>query len=401
LVDIPAFSQREGNPYCGPDGSDWPDNYRRFYYFAKVAEAIALNQLRLDWQPSIVHCNDWQTGLIPTLLALHAKRPATIFTIHNLAYRGLFSYQAFAELNLPQALWHHERLEFYGQMSYIKGGLVFADQVTTVSKSYSNEIQTPEFGNGLDGLLRYRKDSLSGILNGIDLLEWNPNTDKLIAHNYNLRTLSKKTNNKVDLQQELGLRVDKDIPMLGFIGRLVDQKGVDLLLEKIQPLLTKDCQLVVLGSGFAHYEKVLKAVAEAHPTQVSVTIGYNEAFAHKIEAASDIFLMPSIFEPCGLNQMYSLRYGTLPIVHAVGGLKDTVFEDTPDAPHASANGFVFHSAEPQALYSTIERALNTYRQKDTWLTLQKNAMQTNFSWEASALEYVALYDLAASTELVD
>lgn len=391
LVDVPEFFEREGNPYCGPDGNDWFDNHKRFYVFARVAELIALDQAGLNWQPTIVHCNDWQTGLIPALLSIHPNHPATVFTIHNLAYRGLFSYQAFAELNLPAAFWHHERLEFYGQMSFIKGGLAFADFITTVSPSYANEIQSPEFGNGLDGLIRYRSDAVAGILNGIDTDEWNPGTDPHLTCNYNRRTLGNKTKNKLALQEELGLTVSSEIPLLGFVGRLVDQKGVDLILEQINQLLTLNCQLVILGSGFAHYEKALKQIAEQYPEKIAVTLGYNESFAHRIEASSDIFLMPSIFEPCGLNQLYSLRYGTLPVVHAVGGLRDTVFEQTLESESGKANGFVFHKASAGELLAAIQRAVSLFQQKDRWKQLQLNAMSKDFSWDVSAKEYLAIY----------
>lgn len=396
LVDIPEFFEREGNPYCGPDGNDWFDNHKRFYVFARVAELIALDQVGLNWQPTIVHCNDWQTGLIPALLSLHPNHPATVFTIHNLAYRGLFSYQAFAELNLPAVFWHHERLEFYGQMSFIKGGLAFADFITTVSPSYANEIQRPEFGNGLDGLIRYRSDAIAGILNGIDTDEWNPGTDPHLTCNYNRRTLGNKTKNKLALQEELGLTVSSEIPLLGFVGRLVDQKGVDLILEQMNQLLSLNCQLVILGSGFLHYEKALKNIAEQYPQKVAVTLGYNETFAHRIEASSDIFLMPSIFEPCGLNQLYSLRYGTLPVVHAVGGLRDTVFEQTLESESVEANGFVFHVATAGELLAAIQRAISIFKQKDRWKQLQLNAMSKDFSWDASAKEYLAIYEQIVS-----
>ncbi|ACE84974.1 glycogen synthase GlgA [Cellvibrio japonicus] len=391
LVDIPEFSARAGNPYCGADGNDWYDNHLRFYWFARAAEAIALNQAGLNWQPDIVHCNDWQTGLIPALLSLHPERPATLFTIHNLAYRGLFSYQAFGELNLPPAFWHHERLEFYGQMSFMKGGLAFADFITTVSPSYAQEIQLPEHGYGLDGLIRYRQESLSGILNGIDTDEWNPGKDKHLAATYNRRTLGNKTKNKLALQETLGLALNADVPLLGFIGRLVDQKGIDLILNQLPLLLEQDCQLVVLGSGFPHYEQRLREVARQYPDRVSVTIGYDEGLAHQIEAGCDIFLMPSIFEPCGLNQMYSLRYGTLPVVHAVGGLKDTVQERPLDNPGEDANGFVFHSPDALDLHAAILRALDAYRQPATWKQLQINAMNRDSSWEQSAKAYEAIY----------
>ncbi|MDF3012822.1 MAG: glgA [Cellvibrio sp.] len=392
LVDIPQFFERPGNPYCGPDGNDWFDNHKRFYVFSRVAELIALDRLNLNWQPTIVHCNDWQTGLIPALLSLHTTRPASVFTVHNLAYRGLFSYQAFAELNLPAAFWHHERLEFYGQMSFIKGGLVFADYLTTVSPSYAQEIQHPEFGCGLDGLIRYRNDAISGILNGVDTEEWNPGTDPHLVCNYNRRTLANKTKNKLSLQEELGLTISAKIPLLGFIGRLVDQKGVDLILAQMDQLVSQDCQLVILGSGLPHYEQALRKIAAQHPTKVAVTLGYNETVAHRIEASSDIFLMPSIFEPCGLNQMYSLRYGTLPVVHAVGGLRDTVFEETQENIPEQANGFVFSGASAADLFAAIQRAIALFQIKDQWKKLQLNAMSTDFSWHVSAKKYLAIYE---------
>lgn len=395
LVDIPEFSERVGNPYCGADGNDWPDNHLRFYWFAKAAELIALDQAGLDWQPEVVHCNDWQTGLVPALLSLHQGHPATVFTIHNLAYRGLFSYQAFAELDFPPAFWHHERLEFYGQMSYMKGGLAFADYITTVSPSYAHEIQLPEHGYGLDGLIRYRKDSLSGILNGIDCDEWNPGTDQHIPTHYNRRTIAQKVKNKVALQESMGLAVSETTPLIGFIGRLIDQKGVDLIMAQLQPMLALDCQMVILGSGFPHYEQKLRDIAAHNPERVAVTIGYNESLAHLIEAGCDIFLMPSIFEPCGLNQMYSLRYGTLPVVHAIGGLKDTVREfpldALEDAPAQEANGFVFHSPEANELHAAIGRAIHAYHQPKAWKKLQLNAMNQDFSWEQSAQSYVDIY----------
>lgn len=391
LVDIPQFSEREGNPYCGPDGSDWSDNHWRFFVFAKAAEAIALNKANLDWQPDIVHCNDWQTGLIPALLAQHEQKPASVFTIHNLAYRGLFSYQVFSELGLPSDYWHHEKLEFYGQMSFIKGGLAFADAITTVSQSYAQEIQTPEFGCGLDGVLRARSEDLSGVLNGIDMDEWNPGSDKLITHNYHRRTANQKVKNKIALQEQLGLPVNESIPMLGFIGRLVEQKGIDLILNQMNQLLSQDCQLVILGSGFASYEQALKNIAQQHSHKVSVTLGYSETFAHQIEASADLFLMPSVFEPCGLNQMYSLRYGTLPIVNAVGGLKDTVFEKPFDDVGSEGNGFVFHKATAEDLHAAIKRALLAYHQPDVWKKLQQNAMGQDFSWERSAERYEEIY----------
>jgi len=392
LVDIPQFSEREGNPYCTPEGSDWSDNHWRFFVFSKAAEAIALNQANLDWQPDIVHCNDWQTALIPALLAQHEHKPASVFTIHNLAYRGLFSYQIFTELGLPDEHWHHEKLEFYDQLSFMKGGLAFADAITTVSQSYAKEIQTPEFGCGLEGVLQSRSKDLTGVLNGIDMDEWNPGSDKLITYNYNRRTVNQKFKNKIALQEKLGLPVNESIPLLGFIGRLVEQKGVDLILGQIDKLLEQDCQLVILGSGVASYEQILKTIAQQHPDKVSVTIGYNENFAHQIEASADLFLMPSVFEPCGLNQMYSLRYGTLPIVNAVGGLRDTVFEKPFDDIGTDGNGFVFHLPTAEDLHAAILRALACYKLPDAWKKMQQNAMSQDFSWEKSAERYEEIYN---------
>lgn len=392
LVNIEEFSERQGNPYCGPDGGDWPDNHFRFFWFSRAIEMIALNRAGLDWPVDIVHCNDWQTGLVPALLSEYKKAPASVFTIHNLAYRGLFSYQEFAELNLPSSMWHHEKLEFYGQMSFIKGGLNFAQKITTVSPSYADEIQTPEFGNGLDGLIAHRKQDLHGILNGIDADEWNPNKDKHLLHKFSRRSLSGKQANKLELQKQLGLTENTDIPLIGFVGRLVDQKGLDLILAQMHLLLSKDCQLVFLGSGFPNYEQELKNIAENHSYKMSVSIGYNETLAHRIEAACDLFLMPSLFEPCGLNQLYSLRYGTLPIVHAVGGLRDTIFECPINELTAEANGFVFHKPTAIELHHAICRGLDAYKQKDFFKQLQQNAMQRDSSWEQSALEYKALYE---------
>lgn len=397
LVDTPVFSERVGNPYCGADGNDWPGNHKRFATFCKAIEIISLNQANMNWQPDIVHCNDWQTGLVPALLSLHPHHIATVFTIHNLAYRGLFSHQAFTELNLPTAFWHHERLEFYGQLSFIKGGIAFADYVTTVSPSYAREIQKPEFGCGLDGLLRYRTESLAGILNGIDLEEWNPANDSHLVANYNRRTLGNKCKNKTALQERLGLEVNKDIPLLGFIGRLVDQKGVELILSQLPRLLESNYQLAILGSGFKHYEQSLLSFAEQHPRKIAVHLGYDEALAHMIEAGSDIFLMPSIFEPCGLNQMYSLRYGTLPVVHAVGGLKDTVFELPFDKIDSLANGFVFHHPDGKDLFDAIERAALAYQHPAIWKQLQTNAMSQDFSWEQSAKHYAEIYTRITAT----
>ena len=391
LADIPEFSERDGNPYCGADGLDWPDNSLRFYLFAQAARLIALNLADLKWAVDIVHCNDWQTGLIPALLSRDTARPATVFTIHNLAYRGLFPYQDFVDLKLPAEFWHHDSLEFYGQLAFMKGGLVYADRITTVSPGYASEIQTVEMGNGLDGLLRHRQQVLSGILNGIDSDEWNPGTDKYIAQTYNRRTLRKKLVNKTDLQKQLGLHAAEDVPMLGFIGRFVEQKGLDLIIDVLPKLLAEGCQIAILGSGMPHYEESLKLLAARYPTQLSVTIGYDESLAHKIEAGVDIFMMPSAFEPCGLNQLYSLRYGTVPVVHAVGGLKDSINDIALIKEDTDANGVLFHNFSATAFYAALQHAIECFQNKRVWKKLQDNGMASDLSWQNSAQEYLTLY----------
>jgi len=395
LVDCPSLFNRPGGPYTDIHGNGWSDNALRFAVFCHVAVDVALNQLKLNWDPDIVHCNDWQSGLVPALLSLKKKRPATIFTIHNLAYQGQFDYQTFEDLHLPKELWHMNGLEFHGQFSFIKGGLAYADKVTTVSNTYAEEICLAEFGYGLDGLLRHRKKDLIGILNGIDDKHWNPGTDQHLVEKYNRQSLNKKINNKTALQKQLNLPVDKNIPMIGMISRLVEQKGLDIILQSMPELLSEKMQLVILGTGELHYEIQLSEFVQSHAKKIAVTIGYNEALAHKIEAACDLYLMPSTFEPCGLNQLYSLRYGSLPVVNAVGGLADTVINTNPEnIEKKSANGFVLEQYSSKALISSIKQALTLYQDKNTWKQLQLNAMSCEHSWSISAQHYVDLYELA-------
>jgi starch synthase len=359
---------------------------------SRAAAELALDRCGCAWQPDVLHCNDWQTALAPALLSTAPKRPATIFTIHNLAYQGLFSYAAFLAMNLPARFWSYDALEFHGQFSFIKGGIVFADRVNTVSQNYAREIQTAQFGYGLDGLLRYRGTHLSGILNGIDADEWNPGTDTHLIQRYNRRTLALKVQNKLALQRQFGLPKDGTIPMVGFIGRLVEQKGIDWLLACVDTLLAHGAQLVILGSGEREFENTLRTEMKKHSQNIAVTIGYNETLAHRIEASSDIFLMPSRFEPCGLNQMYSLRYGAVPLVHRVGGLADTVVDMSEIAmADGSANGFVFEGATADAMRATLGRALKTYRDSKRWRQLQLHGMNQDFSWQHSAQAYLQLY----------
>lgn len=394
LIDAPQAFGRPGNPYLNSQGQDWPDNAERFALFARVAVSISQGLARLRWKPDIVHCNDWQTGLVPALLSQDAVRPATVFTIHNLAYQGLFPQQTFSDLALPAALWSPDALEFHGQMSFIKGGMAFADRLTTVSPSYAREIQTPQFGHGLDGLLRHRAPFLRGILNGIDSKIWNPQRDPGIAARYSAhRAALGKAANKAALQTELGLGSAPAAPLLGMISRLVHQKGIDLLIEALPALLAKQLQCVVLGTGEGGYEQMLRDLAQRHPQQLAVHIGYDEALAHRIIAGADLFLMPSRFEPCGLTQFYSLRYGTVPVAHRVGGLNDSVIDAT-EATLAddSATGVLFEPATSTAFAQAITRALHLYQQRRAWQALRRCGMRQDFSWQRRAQEYKLLYD---------
>ncbi len=401
LVDHPPAFDRPGNPYLGPDGQDWPDNADRFALFARVLVELARDRCGLDWQPDLVHCNDWQTGLVPALLSLEPDRPATLFTIHNLAYQGLFDGATLGRLGLPPEWWSMHALEFHGRLSFIKGGLVFADWLSTVSPTYADEICSPEFGFGLDGLLASRRDRLSGILNGADYDQWNPGRDPLLPQHYNRRSLAGKAACKAALQRRFGLDVRPDRPLFGHIGRLVEQKGIDLILAAVPQLLERQVQLVVLGSGEARFEAALRQLQAATPGQVGVEVAYDEALAHLIEAGCDGFLMPSRFEPCGLNQIYSLRYGTVPVVHAVGGLADTVVDASPTALREQrATGFQFHGASLANLVQAIDRALQAWARPDLWRQLVTTGMRQDFSWKRSAGRYAELYRTLTTPEAV-
>ncbi|MBI3898281.1 MAG: glycogen synthase GlgA [Gammaproteobacteria bacterium] len=391
LVDYPPAYDRPGNPYLDTSGQPWFDNAPRFALLCQVAVALACGETSIQWRPDVVHCHDWQTGLIPALLSSRTTRPATVFTIHNLAYQGTFPADTFAALALPAALWSSHGLEFYGQLSFMKGGLAFADRLTTVSPTYATEIQTAAFGYGLEGLLQHRADRLVGIVNGIDTAEWDPANDPHIAQRYSVGSLARKPANKTALQKLCGLPLLTDRPLLGMVGRLVEQKGIDLVLDAWPRLAEQPLQLVVLGSGESRYESAWRLARERYPDQLAVRIGYDEALAHQIEAGADMFLMPSRFEPCGLNQLYSLRYGTVPIVRRVGGLADTVIDIAIDG---AATGFVFEDASADALTTTVQRALRLYADKRAWQTLALKGMQQDMSWQKSARKYIALYELA-------
>jgi starch synthase len=357
-----------------------------------VIVEIAMQRTRLRWKPDIIHCNDWQTGLVPALLSLEEQAPPSLFTIHNLAYQGLFPYSAFIALGLPEQLWSHEALEFHDQLSFIKGGLVYADWITTVSPSYAKEIQTPEFGYGLEGLLSHRTDKLSGILNGIDTESWDPENDPHIEASYSIREVDRKQLNKKALQEHFGLP-ESDSVLVGFIGRLVHQKGIDIVLHAMHALMQLPIQMIFLGTGEYEYEQSLLYYADEYPDRIAANIDYDEDIAHQIEAGSDLFLMPSRFEPCGLNQMYSLRYGTLPVVRQVGGLADTVVDaNTETLASGTANGFIISDESGRDLLETLTYALSLYQDKLAWKKLQIRAMWRDSSWDNSASEYKNLYD---------
>ncbi len=394
LVDAPESFTREGNPYTDLSGRDWGDNAERFLLFCRVVALLAQGLPALKWQPDVLHGNDWQTGLAPALLQETPQRPATVFTIHNLAYQGLFDRATYDRIGLPAALWTLSGLEFHQRLSFIKGGIVFSDRVNTVSPTYAAEVRTPRFGCGLDGLLRQIGGRFSGILNGIDYDVWNPASDPLIAHHYDRDQFALKADNKLDLQREFGLPRSEDAFVIGYIGRLVEQKGVDLILAVLPEVLRDPrIQVMIVAAGERPIEQALREFAAQYPRQMGVFIGYDEVRAHRIEAGCDVFLMPSRFEPCGLNQIYSLRYGTVPIVHRTGGLADTVVNSTPETlAQGRATGFLLDELQPQALLATIWQALRLYREEpDNWRRLATTGMAQDFSWEASARQYLRLY----------
>ncbi|SER44829.1 starch synthase [Nitrosomonas sp. Nm51] len=394
LVGHSSAFARRGNPYMDVHGDIWPDNAERFALFCKVIVLAALDRLHLGWKPDVVHCNDWQTALVPALLKQTPEAPPCLFTIHNLAYQGLFPQATFDALGLPATLWSPEGLEFHGQLSFIKGGLVFANRINTVSAQYAKEIQTHEMGYGLEGLLQYRREELSGIINGIDDAIWNPKTDPLIAQNYSAKSLAKKKVNKTALQEMLQLPAKKDIFMLGCVSRLVEQKGVDLILEFLETITDKPLQFCLLGTGDLSFQKKFVNMAKKNPKQISVIIGYDEKLAHQIEAGADVFIMPSRFEPCGLNQLYSMRYGTVPVVHHVGGLVDTVVDATDKTiADATATGFVFNQPTVAALSEAINRAHLIFNKPRTWQKIVRNNMNADFTWQKSAGKYLDLYQI--------
>ncbi|QSI78068.1 glycogen synthase GlgA [Niveibacterium microcysteis] len=392
LLDCPSRFERAGNPYVDSDGKEWHDNVWRFGLLSRIASWLAENGKDTGWPVDVLHCNDWHTALAPAYQHYLGGDTPSVVTVHNLAFHGQFPESAIGDLGLPRRGFRFDGIEFHGKLSFLKAGLQLCDRITTVSPTYAAEIQTTDYGCGLDGLLRYRKARLQGILNGIDENQWNPATDPLIEACYDADSLDKKAANTVALRRELGLDPGTS-PLLGVVSRMGHQKGSDLLVEEGDALVAMGAQVVVLGSGEKPLEAAFEAFATRHPGRVSVTVGYNERLAHRIEAGADIFLMPSRFEPCGLNQMYSLRYGTPPIVRRTGGLADTVVDATAETlKDGSATGFAFDYASGEALLACVRRALDLHRDPLHWRQLQRAGMQRHFGWELAARQYLALYE---------
>ena len=393
----------EGVPYYFVDNEDYfkrPDIYgyyddgERFAYFSNaILESI---KYMGDFVPDIIHCNDWQCGIIPALLKENYREDArynkmkSIFTIHNLKYQGVFSKEILGDLiNLDDKYFNDDALKFYDAISLMKGGIVFSDAITTVSETYAKEIQTPFYGEGLDGLLSLKAENLHGIVNGIDYDLYDPKVDKKIFYNYDVQNRKQKVKNKLKLQEKLCFTVNEDIPMIGIVTRLVNQKGLDLIVNRLQELLSLDIQIVLLGNGDGYYEDIFQYYASIYPSRISTNIIFDERLAQQIYAASDMFLMPSLFEPCGIGQLIALKYGSIPIIRETGGLKDTIRPYNKYT--GKGNGFSFTNYRSEELLAAVKRALELYKDKESWNKLVQNAMLSNNSWEKSAKNYMDLY----------
>jgi starch synthase len=393
FVEDPGYFDREGL-YGGISG-DYPDNAERFSEFSRAVIEVA----KQVWAPDVIHCHDWQTGLVPVLLRTSysddplVRDVPVVFTIHNMGYHGLFGREVLERAGIPAGVFTLTGMEFFGSVNFLKGGLVFSDYLTTVSPKYAQEIQTREYGYGLDGVVRARADRLVGILNGVDYSIWSPEKDKFIAARYSAKDLSGKQICKQDLLAVFGLPAEHiSKPVIGIVSRFADQKGFDLIAERAHKLMHEDLVLTVLGTGDRKYEKLFVALAEDYAGRVGVKIAYDNAMAHKIEAGADMFLMPSRYEPCGLNQIYSLRYGTVPIVRATGGLDDTV--EAFDVEQGTGTGFKFTEYSGAALLQSVRQALHLFMDERIWRRIQLNGMTNDFSWKRSAGEYVKVYAAA-------
>ncbi len=394
FVDDPEYFHRD--QLYGVAGKDYPDNAQRFAEFCRVA----IEFCKRVWMPEVIHCHDWQSSLVPVLLRTqYAKDDSVqglpvVFTIHNMGYHGTFPREAMKKTGLPEELFGIDGMEFYGRVNFLKGALNFADYLTTVSPRYADEIQTLEYGHGLDGVVRNRADRLIGILNGVDYTVWNPARDKLIAARYSPKDLSGKLACKKNLLEVFGLPPETvNRPVIGIVSRFADQKGFDLIEQVAPELLAEDLAIVALGAGEAKHERLFRDLQKAYPGKISVKVAYDNTLAHKVEAGSDIFLMPSRYEPCGLNQIYSMKYGTVPVVRATGGLDDTIQAFDPET--SRGTGFKFQAYDGPALLAALQEALAIFRNKPAvWRRIQANGMAQDFSWQVSAIEYAGLYEMA-------
>lgn len=393
FVEDPEYFDRDG--IYGGSGGEFPDNAERYSELCYAGIEVAKHV----WPPEVIHVHDWPTGLLPVLLrTVYADDPLvrdipTVFTIHNMGYQGVFGREVLQRAGIPAGTFHPGGLEYFGSVNFLKGGLGYADYLTTVSRKYAQEIRTADYGHGLDGVARGRGERLVGILNGVDYAEWNPESDKLIAENYSMTDLSGKHACKLDLMESFGLAKEHAAkPVIGIVSRFADQKGFDLIAERAQELMREELSLVVLGTGELRYEELFKAMAASYPGRVGVRIAYDNILAHKIEAGADMFLMPSRYEPCGLNQIYSLKYGTVPIVRATGGLDDTI--EKFDLEHGTGTGFKFAEYSGAAMMNAVRQAVRFCIDERIWKRIQLNGMAKDFSWKVPAGEYARLYEAA-------
>jgi len=405
VIEAPSLYGGAGNPYVDAQGAAHADNHRRFGLLGQVAAALG-SGLDPGWRAQVVHAHDWHAALAPALIheARRQRSPGapplgSVFTIHNLAYQGVFPAATFADLGLPAAAFHVDGIEFHGQVSFMKAGLQYADRLTTVSPTYANEVQGPEQGCGLDGLLRQRRDVLVGILNGVDTTIWNPAADRAIAQTYDVRRLSRKADNQAALRREFGLSQRPEALLFGVVSRLTEQKGLQLVIAGLPELLARGGQLVVLGSGDPELEAAFRTAAHDHPRDVAVRIGYDEALSHRIFAGTDVTLVPSRFEPCGLTQLYGLAYGSLPLVHRVGGLADTVVDAAlENLADDSATGFVFDTFDVASYVAALRRAFALHARGADWRRVQRAAMRQVFNWDGAATRYLEVYRSVLSPE---
>lgn len=394
LLDAPHLYDRAGNIYLNAEGHDWPDNHLRFGALCVVAAQIATKGIK-RWKPRIVHAHDWQAGLTPLLIKMAGAKnpPKCVLTIHNIAFQGLFDWWQKDTFAIPDEYFTHEGAEYWGHFGFLKAGLSFSDKITTVSPTYAQELLSEEFGMGLQGVLQTREDDLSGIINGIDLDVWNPQTDPYLKRQYTVRSLGRKKENRAALNERFSLAEDHDAPLFCVISRLTTQKGLDLLLEALPDLLQRGGQLALLGSGDKNLEEGFKAAAAQHAGRIGVVIGYDEALSHLMQGGSDAILVPSRFEPCGLTQLYGLRYGTLPIVSRTGGLADSVVDAHPDTlKKGTATGIQFAPITLDGLKGAIHRACDLFEQPELWHSMIKTAMRTPVGWDGSAPQYLQLYE---------